>query len=363
MNSHSGPYQGNEKQDSDSQSQKQRYDNQMRGKENMPNGNNNTGSYQQRTSVSSEQSHQQHNMNQQQQQYQPNTNQSYQQQTSLGRDAEKNRQSISQQQQQQQQQDQPQQQNMYQTGQQSQQQQASQKTPQSASQQNQQTTYNKSDTHTHMYKIVLVGDAGVGKTHIINRYVKGQLPHAIIPTIGIEFATKTVTLRDGGTIKTQIWDTAGQEKYRSITSAHYRKAVGALLVYDVTKEKSFESIQRWLEEIRLHADKDIVLMLVGNKVDLIHKNPEQRKVSKIEATNFAKQNGLLFEESSALFDVNINDVFERLLEEIYDQKCRLQSERSLIQTEVDDVKKGNKTIDLNLPNAAQPAKNSICSCG
>ena len=150
--------------------------------------------------------------------------------------------------------------------------------------QQRQQTYNKSETHTHLYKIVLVGDAGVGKTHIINRYVKGQIPHTIIPTIGIEFATKTVTLRDGGTIKTQIWDTAGQEKYRSITSAHYRKAVGALLVYDVTKEKTFESIKRWLEEIRQHADRDIVLMLVGNKVDITNEYPQQRKVSKEESS-------------------------------------------------------------------------------
>ncbi len=93
-----------------------------------------------------------------------------------------------------------------------------------------------------------------------------------MPTIGVEFATKTVTLKDGGKIKAQIWDTAGQEKYRAITSAHYRKAVGALLVYDITKEKTFESLEKWLEEIRKHADQDIVLMLVGNKLDLTEKN-------------------------------------------------------------------------------------------
>lgn len=175
---------------------------------------------------------------------------------------------------------------------------------------NQAPRYNKWENHTHMYKIVLVGDAGVGKTHIINRYVKGQLPHAIIPTIGIEFATKTVTLRDGGMIKTQIWDTAGQEKYRSITSAHYRKAVGAFLVYDITKEKSFESVQRWLQEIRLHADRDIVLMLVGNKLDLANNSPSQRRVTTQEAANFAKENNLLFTESSALYDLNVSSAFE-----------------------------------------------------
>ena len=87
------------------------------------------------------------------------------------------------------------------------------------------------DDYDHLYKVVLVGDATVGKTHLLSRYIKGTLPKAPTATIGVEFATRTVPLAVGGTVKAQIWDTAGQERYRAITSAHYRRAVGALLVY------------------------------------------------------------------------------------------------------------------------------------
>lgn len=90
------------------------------------------------------------------------------------------------------------------------------------------------EDYQHIYKIVLLGDSGVGKTHILNRYVKKEPPQRPMSTIGVEFATLAVSLRDGSKVKAQIWDTAGQEKYRAITSAHYRNAVGALLVYDIT---------------------------------------------------------------------------------------------------------------------------------
>ena len=87
--------------------------------------------------------------------------------------------------------------------------------------------------------VVLVGDAGVGKTHIVSRYIKGTLPKHHYPTIGVEFATRNVPLKNGGIIKAQIWDTAGQERYQAITAAHYRRAVGAIIVFDVMKYSSF----------------------------------------------------------------------------------------------------------------------------
>ena len=119
---------------------------------------------------------------------------------------------------------------------------------------------------------MIIGDTSVGKTHLLHRFVKGQLPKSAVPTIGVEFATKTVTLKDGGKVKAQIWDTAGQERYRSITSANYRKAVGALLVYDITKEKTYDNVNKWLEDLKLMAEPDIVIILVGNKLDLVEIN-------------------------------------------------------------------------------------------
>ena len=111
--------------------------------------------------------------------------------------------------------------------------------------------------------VVLVGDATVGKTHLLSRYVKGTLPKAPTATIGVEFATRTIPLAVGGTVKAQIWDTAGQERYRAITSSHYRRAVGALLVYDVTKQSTFQNCAKWMEELRQSAEPDIVIMLEG----------------------------------------------------------------------------------------------------
>ena len=102
----------------------------------------------------------------------------------------------------------------------------------------------REDDYDYLYKIVLVGEAAVGKTHLLSRYIKGTLPKNPTSTIGVEFATRTVPLESGGTVKAQIWDTAGQERYRAITSAHYRRAVGDLLVYDITNEKSFLAAKR-----------------------------------------------------------------------------------------------------------------------
>jgi len=103
------------------------------------------------------------------------------------------------------------------------------------------------ETYDHLYKVVLVGDATVGKTHLLSRYIKGTLPKAPTATIGVEFATRTVALDTGGTVKAQIWDTAGQERYRAITSAHYKRAVGALLTYDVTRQNTFQNCVKWMD--------------------------------------------------------------------------------------------------------------------
>ena len=119
-------------------------------------------------------------------------------------------------------------------------------------------------SHEHLYKskntqficsdfysltfctVILIGDVSVGKTCLLSRYLKNQLPKTVGPTIGVEFATKNVSMKDGATVKAQLWDTAGQEKYRAITVAHYRKALGCLIVYDVTNRKTFNNVKYWL---------------------------------------------------------------------------------------------------------------------
>jgi small GTP-binding protein len=117
--------------------------------------------------------------------------------------------------------------------------------------------------------VVLIGDSGVGKSNLLSRFTRNEFNLDSKSTIGVEFATRSIQV-DAKTIKAQIWDTAGQERYRAITSAYYRGAVGALLVYDISKHQTFENVTRWLKELRDHADSNIVIMLVGNKSDLRH---------------------------------------------------------------------------------------------
>lgn len=116
---------------------------------------------------------------------------------------------------------------------------------------------------------MLIGDSGVGKSNLLSRFTRNEFNLESKSTIGVEFATRSIQV-DGKTVKAQIWDTAGQERYRAITSAYYRGAVGALLVYDIAKHLTYENVDRWLKELRDHADSNIVIMLVGNKSDLKH---------------------------------------------------------------------------------------------
>eukprot|EP00930_Biecheleria_cincta_P083824 TRINITY_DN73333_c0_g1_i1.p1 TRINITY_DN73333_c0_g1~~TRINITY_DN73333_c0_g1_i1.p1 ORF type:complete len:234 (+),score=51.31 TRINITY_DN73333_c0_g1_i1:38-703(+) len=178
--------------------------------------------------------------------------------------------------------------------------------------------------YDHLYKLVLVGDSSVGKTCLLARYTKGSLPNKPASTIGVEFATQTVSLPGGQTAKVQIWDTAGQERYRAITTAHYRKAVGALLVYDITRIETFQNCEKWLQELKQGAGQEVVVTLVGNKLDLVNKNPAARAVGLDLADAFAQSNGLLFQESSALSpDVTeIKKLFQQLVVEVHKKAPR-----------------------------------------
>eukprot|EP00914_Ancora_sagittata_P025750 GHVO01050966.1.p1 GENE.GHVO01050966.1~~GHVO01050966.1.p1 ORF type:complete len:211 (+),score=14.32 GHVO01050966.1:54-686(+) len=173
----------------------------------------------------------------------------------------------------------------------------------------------RDDYYDYLYKTVLIGDSGVGKSNLLSRFTRDEFNLESKSTIGVEFATKSLTI-ESKVIKAQIWDTAGQERYRAITSAYYRGAVGALVVYDISKRSSFESITRWLEELKEHADPDIVILLVGNKSDLKH----LRTVSQDEARALAEKEGLAYIETSALQATNVEAAFHRILSEIYLQR-------------------------------------------
>ncbi|KAJ9553372.1 hypothetical protein OSB04_017417 [Centaurea solstitialis] len=172
--------------------------------------------------------------------------------------------------------------------------------------------YKVDHEYDYLFKIVLIGDSGVGKSNILSRFTRNEFLLESKSTIGVEFATRTLQV-EGKTVKAQIWDTAGQERYRAITSAYYRGAVGALLVYDITKAQSFENVIRWLRELRDHADSNIVLMLAGNKSDLGH----LRVVQESDGQRLAEQEKLSFLETSALEAHNVEKAFQMILLDIY----------------------------------------------
>ncbi|URE29305.1 ras-related protein [Musa troglodytarum] len=157
----------------------------------------------------------------------------------------------------------------------------------------------------YVFKVVVIGDSAVGKTQLLSRFTKDEFCFDSKSTIGIEFQTRTIVL-NRKRIKAQIWDTAGQERYRAVTSAYYRGALGAMLVYDITKRATFDHVARWVEELRANADKAIVIMLIGNKSDLADK----RAVSAEDAVEFAEEQGLFFSEASALSGDNVERVLE-----------------------------------------------------
>lgn len=160
--------------------------------------------------------------------------------------------------------------------------------------------------------VVLIGDSGVGKSNLLLRFTRNEVDLNSKTTIGVEFATRSIPIADK-IVKAQIWDTAGQERYRAITSAYYRGAVGALLVYDITKKNTFESVERWLKELKDHADDKIVVMLVGNKCDLT----DERQVTVDEGAATAAKFGLSFLETSALEATNVDESFRTVLGEIH----------------------------------------------
>lgn len=165
---------------------------------------------------------------------------------------------------------------------------------------------------SYLFKMVLIGDSGVGKTNLASRFAHNEFHGDSKATIGVEFRSKTMEI-EGKEIKAQIWDTSGQERYRAVTSVYYRGALGALLVYDITRRPSFENVQQWLREIRCQGDNNLVVMLVGNKTDLAH----LRQVPTEKGKELAEREGMFFMETSALDATNVEAAFESVIAEIY----------------------------------------------
>jgi small GTP-binding protein len=145
---------------------------------------------------------------------------------------------------------------------------------------------NSEDDYDLIFKVVLIGDSGVGKSNILSRYLKDEFNLHTKTTVGVEFGTKKIEV-DGMKIKAQIWDTAGQERYKSITNAYYKGSKGALLVYDITKKESFDNIEKWLQEFKRNCEPDITIILIGNKCDLQNERVVSREEGQTQAAKLS----------------------------------------------------------------------------
>jgi Ras-related protein Rab-11A len=205
------------------------------------------------------------------------------------------------------------------------------------------------DNYEMMFKVVLVGDSFVGKTNIMSKYLKNEFHEDSKATVGVEFGSKQFTI-EGHSIKAQIWDTAGQERYKAITSAYYKGAKGAFVVYDITRKASFESIDKWINDLKAAADKKLTIVVIGNKCDL----EDQRQITKEQGQEKAGKLEVAFMETSAFSGENLDKAFEMMTNEIY-KKCH---EDMLADNDIEI--EGGQDINLNKKPANTNKKKQCC---
>ena len=195
-------------------------------------------------------------------------------------------------------------------------------------------------------KVVLLGESGVGKTCIIARFINNTFEDNIMSTTGASYAGKTLTFDEyqGKSIKFEIWDTAGQEKYRSLTKIFYKDAKAAILVYDITRKSSFDEIKNyWYNQLKDFAPKNIIIAIAGNKCDLF----DDENVSESEARSFANQIGAIFRLTSVVRNVGIEDLFMAI-------------GNSILDPDFIDDNNINKSIKLDKKIAKKKKKKKFC---
>ena len=188
-------------------------------------------------------------------------------------------------------------------------------------------------------KIIVVGDSGVGKTNLINRFASDKFDTNSKATIGVEFVYKTLKINKE-VIKVEVWDTAGQERYRAITSSYYKGAKGAIIVYDITNEDSFNNVESWMNEVTKKGKTDMQFLLVGNKKDLIN----DRKVTEQKGIDKAKELNMNLFEASALEKTNVNEAFNYLVKEIY---LNIRKEKNINTNNDEKIGEGGIALNTN----------------
>ena len=177
----------------------------------------------------------------------------------------------------------------------------------------------KNNVKEAMYKILLLGDWSVGKTCFLMRYTENTFTDIHLSTVGIDYKLKNVKLENGEKIKIQIWDTAGQDRYKSITKSYVRGANGIILIYDVSKRKTFEGIENWVKQIKEQVSSRVVVGLVANKIDV-----EVRDVTTEEGKKLGKNLNYPYYESSAKEGINVNECFEDIIKKIVENYSNVE---------------------------------------
>ncbi|XP_049637924.1 ras-related protein Rab-2A isoform X1 [Suncus etruscus] len=205
--------------------------------------------------------------------------------------------------------------------------------------------------YAYLFKYIIIGDTGVGKSCLLLQFTDKRFQPVHDLTIGVEFGARMITI-DGKQIKLQIWDTAGQESFRSITRSYYRGAAGALLVYDITRRDTFNHLTTWLEDARQHSNSNMVIMLIGNKSIYLVTEPcdleSRREVKKEEGEAFAREHGLIFMETSAKTASNVEEAFINTAKEIYE---KIQEGVFDINNEANGIKIGPQHAATNATHA------------
>lgn len=189
------------------------------------------------------------------------------------------------------------------------------------------TVLTMTKTYDYLFKLLLIGDAGVGKTDIIFKFSEAESNSAFISTIGVDFRVRTIEV-DGKKVKLQIWDTAGQERLCSVTSSYYRGANGIMLVYDITDERSFDNIRKWISNVDENTSDDVEKILLGNKCD----ESDKRQVSKDSGEQLATMYGIKFMEVSGKANINVEDAFFTLARDIKDKTEKKLMEKNVGHT-------------------------------
>lgn len=212
-----------------------------------------------------------------------------------------------------------------------------------------------SDLYDYLFKLIIIGDSGVGKSSILTRYTRNEFSQETKTTIGVELSTSLINV-DEKKLKVAIWDTAGQERFRAATNLYYRNTLGAFICYDITNYNSFQNVGKWLNELRDHVNSQVIITLVGNKCDLRH----LRAVSVTEARTLADKYELNFIETSALDSINIESSFKDIISEIYNRIYKPQeeeNEKNGGEEQVNTNKINTSVVNLNInPNNSEPAK-------